>query len=286
MKAAAALKLGRMSNLPTVWTNVMVGAALVTPDYDWRVVLAAAAAVSCLYVAGMFLNDVFDLEWDRQHQPDRPIVKGEAAFGEVVGTSIALIAAALVLILVASGGQRLLQVAIGTAGLIGLILLYDFKHKQWSFSPWLMGGCRLAVYLTAAALAGAWNGPVWAAGVCLLGYIAGITYSARAEHVNSVDNYWPVILLLLPPAFIGYLGYDDPWTWMLLAAVLIWLVRAARFLMPGPRRQVPKAVGALLAGIALIDTAILAALGQHVLALIAAGAFALCLLAQRRIAAT
>jgi hypothetical protein len=57
-------------------------------------------------------------------------------------------------------------------------------------------------------------------------------------------------------------------------------------LLPGIRRNVPRAVGALLAGIALIDTAILTALGEQEIALLTAGCFGLCLLTQRKIAAT
>lgn len=287
MKWAAALKLGRVSNLPTVWTNVLAGAVLANPDFDGLRVVLAAAAVSLLYIAGMFLNDAFDVEWDREHQADRPIVKGEASLQEVVRIAVALLVAGVALVLLAAGGRHWPLAAVGVLALIGLVLLYDWKHKQWSFSPWIMGGCRLTVYLTAAAVAaGAWNGPVLAGGLCLLVYIAGITYSARAEHLNTLNNYWPVALLLAPPAFVLYLGFDNVLAWAAVAVLLVWLGRAARRLLPGPRRQVPRAVGALLAGIALVDTAILLALRQPLPALLAAGAFGLCLLAQRKIAPT
>jgi hypothetical protein len=83
-----------------------------------------------------------------------------------------------------------------------------------------------------------------------------------------------------------YLGFEYSWSWLLVALVLFWLIRAVRRLMPGKQRRVPQAVSALLAGIALIDTALLTALQQHGPALLAAGCFSLCLLAQRKIAAT
>ena len=67
------LLLGRVSNLPTVWTNTLAGATLagaaVTPG---RLVLLAAA-FSLLYTGGMYLNDAFDREVDARERPERPI---------------------------------------------------------------------------------------------------------------------------------------------------------------------------------------------------------------------
>ena len=57
-----ALRLGRVSNLPTVWTNVMAGMALGGAALRPSVVVPLALAVSLFYVAGMWLNDAFDAE--------------------------------------------------------------------------------------------------------------------------------------------------------------------------------------------------------------------------------
>jgi 4-hydroxybenzoate polyprenyltransferase len=48
-----ALRLGRVSNLPTVWTNVMAGLALNGGTLDPRVILPLGIAVSLFYVAGL-----------------------------------------------------------------------------------------------------------------------------------------------------------------------------------------------------------------------------------------
>jgi 4-hydroxybenzoate polyprenyltransferase len=197
MKWITALKLGRVSNLPTVWTNTLVGAALVNPQFDGLTVFATAVGLSLLYIAGMFLNDVFDFEWDRKHQPQRPLVSGEATVNEAGMFSAGFVAIALML-LAFTAGDRILPVLASATALIILIMLYDWKHKQWSFSPWLMGGCRLLVYLTAGATVGVWNYQILVAGICLLGYIAGITYVARMEHLNTLNNLWPVTLLFIP----------------------------------------------------------------------------------------
>jgi 4-hydroxybenzoate polyprenyltransferase len=286
MKPATALKLGRVSNLPTVWTNVLAGAALAGRDPDGFTLVILATAISLLYIAGMFLNDVFDLEWDREHQPSRPLVTGEASLSEVGGLAVVFMATAIVLILFAAAGGQVAYAVFSALGLVALIVLYDWKHKQWAIGPWIMGACRLMIYVTAAAVVGAWNWRVPAAGLCLLGYIAGITYLARTEHLNTLNSYWPLVLLVLPAGFVLYLGFHAIWNWLLVAALLAWLARAAGYLMPGKKRKVPQAIGALLAGIALIDTAILVSLQQYLPAYLAAGSFVLCQLLQRKVAPT
>ena len=76
------LEVLRISNLPTVWTNVLVGAvlsiAVARPSNPSLVaVLIAIIAGSCLYLAGMVFNDVADVDEDRAQRPERPIPRGE-----------------------------------------------------------------------------------------------------------------------------------------------------------------------------------------------------------------
>src|SRR6185295_9438522 len=81
------LKLGRVSNLPTVWTNVLAGTVLAADTVQgWRFAVVLLA-MSLLYVGGMYLNDYFDRAIDAAERPSRPIPAGEisaaavAAFG-------------------------------------------------------------------------------------------------------------------------------------------------------------------------------------------------------------
>ncbi len=47
----------------------------------WGVFALLVGASACLYEAGMALNDVFDVEIDRQERPDRPIPSGRVLSG-------------------------------------------------------------------------------------------------------------------------------------------------------------------------------------------------------------
>ncbi len=78
-----ALKLDAVSNLPTVWSNVIAGCALAggAPLY---VVVTVAVATSAMYIAGMFLNDAFDRNIDARERPERPIPAGEVSVDAVV----------------------------------------------------------------------------------------------------------------------------------------------------------------------------------------------------------
>src|ERR1700685_242187 len=75
------LRLGRVSNLPTVWTNVLVGAVLSGGDWrGWQLGLMLVA-MSLFYVGGMYLNDYFDRAIDARERPEPPIPSGEISAG-------------------------------------------------------------------------------------------------------------------------------------------------------------------------------------------------------------
>src|SRR5262245_57020932 len=83
------LILGRVSNLPTVWTNCLAG-WLLGGAGSWCDWLRLCVGASLLYIAGMFLNDAFDAEFDRQRRRGRPIPSGQVEERTVwiAGTSL------------------------------------------------------------------------------------------------------------------------------------------------------------------------------------------------------
>jgi 4-hydroxybenzoate polyprenyltransferase len=181
MRFETALKLGRVSNLPTVWTNVLAGLALATLAPSWALVVPVAIAASLLYVAGMYLNDAFDARWDAEHRPERPIAAGEVSATTVFRAGFGMMGAALVLLAVTTNAHALVAGVV----LAALILLYDVSHKASRFAPIVMGLCRVAVYALAAAATGhPFAPPVFAGAAFLFLYLVTLTLIARQETTN------------------------------------------------------------------------------------------------------
>ena len=71
--AQTLLRLGRVSNLPTVWTNVIAGATIANTAATVADIATVGLAMTAFYVGGMYLNDFFDREIDARERPGRPI---------------------------------------------------------------------------------------------------------------------------------------------------------------------------------------------------------------------
>src|SRR5262249_54789366 len=120
------LTLGRVSNLPTVWSNVLVGVVLAGSTAPVRLVAALMAALSLFYVGGMFLNDAFDRNIDARIHPERPIPAGEVSASEVfaVGFGAMAIGAALLAAVAVASGQSAVPALVAGLGLGALIVVY------------------------------------------------------------------------------------------------------------------------------------------------------------------
>jgi 4-hydroxybenzoate polyprenyltransferase len=290
VKWSDALTLGRVSNLPTVWTNTLAGIVLAGGTLGDARLLPLMLSLSLCYVAGMFLNDAFDREFDARHRPERPIPAGRVTATEVFGLGFGMLAAGIALLawigLATPGGTGWRPVASGGA-LAATIVFYDFYHKRNPLSPVVMGLCRMLVYVTAAyAVVVAPPREVFVVALLLLSYLVGLTYVAKQEHLGRIGNLWPLGFLVLPLVWGAGAAVGDRWSaalWIMLAA---WLAYAMSFLKRRGPGDVPRAVGNLLAGICLWDALVMAAAGSVGGASLALVFFALTLLLQRRIAPT
>ena len=290
MNWSVALQLGRVSNLPTVWTNVLAGVALAGGSAGDTRVPWIALAVSLCYVAGMYLNDAFDHEFDARHRTERPIPSGQVSVRTVFAAGFGMLAAGVALLawlgLGVERGTGWPPLAAGIA-LAVAIVLYDLHHKANPASPVLMGLCRALVYVVAACVVTARPPPaVYAGALLLLSYLIGLTYVARQEHLGRVANLWPLLFLALPLGWGARAALQGGFVaalWVLFAA---WVLYALSFLKRRRPGDVPRAVGHLLAGICLWDALVLADAGQPAVAGAALGLFALTLLLQRVVAPT
>jgi hypothetical protein len=291
LSLSTALRLGRISNLPTVWTNVAAGIVLSgAPVRAWPTLLLMLS-LSFFYTAGMFLNDAFDRDFDRRSRPQRPIPAGEVEATTVFAGGFALLIVGFVILVVVGtvspdgGGWK---GSVAGILLAGAIILYDAWHKANPFSPVLMGLCRLLVYLV-SGLSVAGNLPLGllvAAVVCLC-YLVGLTYLAKQEGKRRITNLWPVLFLAVPfvyavPFVVAHLGAA-----LVLSLLLLFAVGAALVLIFRPRgADIPHAIMLLIAGISLLDGLFLAGYGQPLLAAAAVGCFLLTLALQRFVPGT
>ena len=300
MNLKLALQLGRISNLPTVWSNVLVGALLAggagaladpltDPLTDARLPLLMLA-LSLFYVGGMFLNDAFDSAFDAQHRPERPIPSGQVSARQVYVYGYGMLALGLLGVALASRGADGLPSWPALASALALaaaIVFYNAHHKGNPLSPLVMGLCRVFVVTTAAlSIAAVLPKPVVLAALALLCHLIGLTYIAKQEHLDRVGALWPLGFLALPGLYGVALAVRTPVVWLFLLLYLGVLVYALNLLRRRARGDVPRAVVTLIAGMSVLDGMVLAGGGHLMAAVLALAAFVLTLFLQRWVSGT
>lgn len=283
MTPATALRLGRVSNLPTVWTNTLAGAVLAGASSLGPRFAIALVAFSLFYTGGMFLNDAFDAGIDARERPERPIPSGQVAAREVFAWGFGLMATGVVLL-----GLINAYAAIAGLTLAASITYYDWNHKSNPLSPVVMGLCRVLVYAGAAlCYTSVLPLALWIGAILMLCYLIGLTYVAKQENLARVENLWPLLFLAAPAVYGGWLaaqrGLVVAAFWLAFSA---WMLVALWFLRRRRRGDIPRAVVSLIAGISLLDALLIAAAGAVPLAVLALAAFGATLCLQRYITGT
>lgn len=177
------LALGRVSNLPTVWTNVIAGAVLAGGATTASPLLSSMVLLSAFYVGGMYLNDAFDAPVDRVERPERPIPAGAISVERVLRIGFALLGSGVV----GLGMLAWIGDARWTAPIAGMLLAlaivaYDLRHKGFRFGPLVMALCRALVYVTAGLATGGAIAPSLLIGAGLLfAYVAVLTQMAKSR---------------------------------------------------------------------------------------------------------
>lgn len=295
------LQLARISNLPTVFSNVLVGAAMASTlqPPDWTTVALTMAAVSLFYIGGMALNDLMDRNIDRVERPQRPIPSGALSVLEVA-TFVAMCFTV---------GFGIIQFTaplsiVPAVTLIASIILYNLLHKRWTGSLVFMGLCRAAVYFVGAcamtqtipseaaslddsyAVAITIPESLFIAAALLALYIIALTLVAQKEVSGGLGfrRWLAAALVLIPIPALAFMPIFD-WRWTVPAALILvlWLVRSARFIWQSPPRVVPAVLG-WLAGISLLDAFFLTFTPFPWLSLVALACFAVTVWGHRRIA--
>jgi 4-hydroxybenzoate polyprenyltransferase len=282
VKLRTALRLGRVSNLPTVWSNTLAGAVLAGASGFGPQFAVMLLAFSLFYTGGMFLNDAFDAQFDAAQRPERPIPSGEVSGRDVFGAGYGMLAGGIALL-------AWIGVAPALAGLTlaAAITYYDWNHKGNVLSPVVMGICRVLV-VVGAGLGTTLAPPdaLWIGAALMLCYLIGLTYIAKQENLGKVENLWPLAFLAAPVAYGAWLALSQPVVggfWLLFSG---WMLVALWFLRRRRKGDIPRAVVSLIAGISLLDALLIAGTGSVALAFLALAGFGVTLFFQRYIAGT
>ncbi|MDD2732486.1 MAG: UbiA family prenyltransferase [Desulfuromonadaceae bacterium] len=188
------IELCRISNLPTVWSNVLAAVILSGEPFSWGAFSTLALSLSLFYSAGMALNDIFDAAIDRIQRPGRPIPSGRITPLAAYLLTGGLFVAAFALLFAFSHRSAVFAGFV----LLVLIILYDRYHKGHPSSVLLMAACRAMVYVVSGyALAGKISGAVLTVALIQFGYIVCISVTARYENHRSTPFTFPVIPLML-----------------------------------------------------------------------------------------
>ncbi len=183
------LELVRLPNIFTAMADVAMGFLFVRAVATWRDVwtlVTLLAASSLLYLGGVVLNDVFDVELDRQERPERvlPSRRVSVAAANRLGWTLLWLGVILGSAVVFLTGH--FRTGIVAAVLAACIVLYDAWLKRTPIGPVAMGTCRmLNVLLGMNAVDAALRLDNWLVAGAIGVYVMGVTWFARREARTS-----------------------------------------------------------------------------------------------------
>jgi 4-hydroxybenzoate polyprenyltransferase len=234
----------------------------------------------------MYLNDYCDVSFDNQYRPERPIPSGKVKRSTVLAATL-LLSVSGVAVIVWSAPEAMLYSFV----LLGLIIVYNLVHKRTVIGVPLMAACRAAVYLiVGSATISGLSPSIWEAGILMFFYVLGITALARTESTSLQATAAGYAFLIIP--MIGALCLAGPPFETLFpisyCLAALWIALTFSRARKTGKLIIGKTIGPLLAGICLIDLAILNSM--HLVSVTTLGLFLvfffLALLAQRFVPAT
>lgn len=195
------LQLIRLPNVFTTPSNILAGyfAAVTTTaaaEADGVHLIAIMVSSGLLYIAGIVLNDYFDIEIDKKERPSRPLPSGKISKGYALTIAIVALLIANIIALVVGP----ISLAISLA-LTLLIIAYDYQLKYTVLGPFAMGGTRSlnVIFGASPVLLYIDNHSVAIVGVAaasLFFYVSSITILSKKEVGKERPNSTLVILIV------------------------------------------------------------------------------------------
>jgi 4-hydroxybenzoate polyprenyltransferase len=184
------LLLIRLPNVFTTPSNILAGyfAGVTVAEADSVHLFALMVSSGLLYVAGIVLNDYFDIEIDKRERPSRPLPSGNISKGHALTIAIIALLIANTIALVLGPISLAVSLALTVA-----IIAYDYRLKHGLSGPFAMGATRFLNVIFGASpvllyLNNHSHGIVGVAGVSLFLYIMAITILSKKEAGNERPN--------------------------------------------------------------------------------------------------
>lgn len=205
-------RLFRIPNIFTAFADILLGFFFTHRGFGPATeLLLLCVASGLMYTAGMVLNDVFDVEVDRQERPERPLPSGQIplAFARLLGFAMLLFGCGTAwLVSMFASDPR--PGGIATA-LALMVVAYDAVLKKTPLGPLAMGACRmLNVLLGMSVLDGSWETSHYLVAGGLGVYITGVTIFARQEAEES-SRVGLGLGMLVMVAGLGLLAWFPDW---------------------------------------------------------------------------
>jgi 4-hydroxybenzoate polyprenyltransferase len=255
------LLLIRLPNVFTVPSNILAGyfAAITVAEADGMHIAALVASSCLLYIAGIVLNDFFDIEIDKRERPFRPLPSGNISKRHALSIAILAVLVANTIALILGPTSFALSLALTLA-----IIAYDYRLKHGPLGPFGMGAARFLNVIFGASLVLAYVSNhsyaiVGVAASSLFVYIIAITILSKKEAGNEKPNSTLAFLMVFgvisAVAALGLLLLQLQWTFLLNLSIFatVMIITFKQHLMKA-LPSVQKAIRNMVISIIILDS--------------------------------
>jgi UbiA prenyltransferase family len=211
-----------------------------------------------LYVAGIVLNDYFDIEIDKRERPFRPLASGNISKRHALSIAMIALLVANTISLILGPTSLALSLALTLA-----IIAYDYRLKHGLLGPFAMGATRFLNIIFGASLVLAYvsnhsYAVVGAAAASLFLYIIAITILSKKEAGNEKPNSTLAFLMVFGViSVVAALGLllQLQWTFLLNLSIFatVMIITFKQHLMKA-LPSVQKAVRNMVISIIILDS--------------------------------
>jgi 4-hydroxybenzoate polyprenyltransferase len=184
------LLLIRLPNVFTTPSNILAGyfAAVTVAEANSGDLVPLMISSGLLYVAGIVLNDYFDIEIDKKERPSRPLASGTISKRHALAIAIVALLIANTMALIVDLTSLAVSLALTVA-----IIAYDYRLKYSISGPFAMGITRFLNIILGASPVLLYVGAIsytiiGATAASLFLYVVAVTILSKKEAGNEKPN--------------------------------------------------------------------------------------------------